>query len=167
MEKCFIIESSAELHQKYYAYKNLWKKNHETIKNFVAENITEEKEYSYSAYGDFAITLNNETYSKFCSQLKKDYRYVNNKKMYTFKKRSPIGKLYTALGIKPAVKPCVLWEAGIMAGSNRLFDYEGTLYATVDSNEINKETTFSDGWLEISKGEFYSLLDKIESEELK
>lgn len=164
MEKCFIIESSAKLHERYYAYNDLWEKNHKAIKKFVAENITEAKGYSYSAYDDFAITLNDETYSKFSSQLKKDYRYVAGKKLYTFKKRSPIGKLYSALNIKPAFKPNPLWEASMMSGRNRLFDYEGTLYATVDSNEINKETVFPDGWREISRGEFYALLDKIEKE---
>lgn len=55
-------------------------------------------------------------------------------------------------------------QASMMSGRNRLFDYEGTLYATVDSNEINKETVFPDGWREISRGEFYALLDKIEKE---
>lgn len=166
MERCFIIESSAELYKKYYAYENLWKKNHETVKKFVAENITDNKDcrYSYAVSDVFSITLDDDTYKKFSPQLKTDYKYAGEKKLYTFKKRSPIGKLYTALNIKPAVKPCALWEAGIMAGRNRLFDYEGTLYATVDSGEINKETTFPDGWQEISKGDFYSLLDKIEKE---
>ena len=50
MERCFIIESSTKLHKRYYAYENLWKKNHEAIKKFVAENITEAKGYSYKAY---------------------------------------------------------------------------------------------------------------------
>lgn len=165
MERCFIIESSAKLHERYYAYEDLWKKNHETVKKFVAENITEAKGYSYKACAVFSITLDNETYEKFKSQLMKNYEYAGEKKLYTFKKRSPIGKLYAALNIKPAVKPCALWEAHTMAGRNRLFDYEGTLYATVDSTEINKETIFPEGWREISKSEFYALIDKIEQEE--
>ena len=165
MERCFIIESSAKLHKRYYAYEDLWKKNHETIKKFVAENITKAKGYSYKAYGTFSITLDNDTYEKFKSQLMKNYEYAGEKKLYTFKKRSPIGKLYAALNIKPAVKPCALWETYIMAGRNRLFDYEGVLYATVDSGEINKETIFPEGWREISKSEFYALIEKIEKEE--
>lgn len=165
MERCFIIESSAKLHKSYYAYEDLWKKNHETVKKFVAENITEAKGYSYKAYEVFSITLDDNMYEKFKSQLIKNYEYVGEKKLYTFKKRSPIGKLYAALNIKPATKPCALWEARIMAGRNRLFDYKGTLYATVDSTKIDTETTFPEGWLEISKSEFYALIDKIEQEE--
>lgn len=165
MERCFVIESSAELYKRYYAYEDLWKKNHETIKKFVADNITEAKSYSYKAYGFFSITLDDDTYEKFSSQLMKNYEYAGEKKLYTFKKRSPIGKLYAALNIEPAVKPCALWETCIMAGRNRLFDYEGILYATVDSTEIDTKTTFPDGWQEISKSEFYAVIDKIEQEE--
>lgn len=167
MERCFIIENSAELYKRYYTYENLWEKNHETVKKFVFENITEAKSYSYAAYDTLSITLDDDTRKKLNTQLMKDYKYVGEKKLYTFKKRSPIGKLYSTLNIKSAVKPCALWEAKIRAGRNRLFDYKGTLYATVDSTEINKETIFPEGWREIGKSEFYAVIDKIEQEEIK
>lgn len=145
MEKCFIIENSANLYKRYYAYEGLQKRNHETVRKFVAENITEVKGYSYIAGEAFSITLDDDIYKKFNSQLMRDYKYVGEKKLYTFKKRSPIGKLYAALNIMTAVKPCALWEADIMRGRNRLFDYEGILYATVESDEINMETIFPEG----------------------
>lgn len=164
MERCFIIEKSAELYREYYDYKELWEKNHDTIKRFVAANITEVKGFSYAAYDDFSITLNDELYKKFSSQLKKNYRYYGKKKLYTFKKNSPIGKLYAALNIKPAREPFVLLGLDIMSARTRLFDYNGILYTTIDSDEIDKKTLFPDGWQEISKGKFYKIIDRIESE---
>ena len=166
MEKCFIIESSAELHKKYFDYIALQDKNNEIIKKFVSENITERTNFTYATYrNSFALVLTDDEYEGFKPQLLKNYGYVNHEKIYTFKKKSFIGKLYKQLGIKPAYKPSITWEANILCGKYRLFDYEGILYGTIDSSEINAETIFPEGWREISKGEFYNLLDKIEKED--
>lgn len=166
MEKCFIIESSAELHKDYYDWVALRDKNNEIIKNFVAENITERYPFTYMTQfgGTFGITLTNEEYEKFKSQLKKDYTWTrDNEPLYTFKKNSNIGKRYAELNIKPADKPYVPLILGL-GGRWRLFDYEGVLYVTYDSETMKNRENFPDGWQEISKGEFYSLLDKIEKE---
>lgn len=164
MEKCFIIESSAELHKDYYDWVALRNKNNEIVKKFVVENITERHPFTYMTGfgGTFGITLTNEEYEKFKSQLKKDYTWTrDNEPLYTFKKNSDIGKRYAKLNIKPADKPYVPLILGL-GGRWRLFDYEGVLYVTYDSETMKNRENFPDGWREISKGEFYNLLDKIE-----
>ena len=95
MEKCFIIESSAELHKDYYDWVALRNKNNEIVKKFVVENITERHPFTYMTGfgGTFGITLTNEEYEKFKSQLKKDYTWTrDNEPLYTFKKNSDIGR---------------------------------------------------------------------------
>ena len=74
------------------------------------------------------------------------------------------GKRYAKLNIKPADKPYVPLILGL-GGRWRLFDYEGVLYVTYDSETMKNRENFPDGWREISKGEFYNLLDKIEKED--
>lgn len=168
MERCFIIESDSALHKKYFDYIALRDKNNDIIKRFVSENITERTNFTYATYRDrsFAIALTDEEYEKFKPQLLKDYTYVEDGKLCTFKKRSTIGKLYAQLDIEPAGKPNLQWNLNFlfMRGRTRLFDYDGILYGTVDSSEIDADTKFPDGWQEISKSEFYAVIDKIEKE---
>lgn len=170
MERCFIIESSAKLHKKYFDYIALRDKNNGIIKKFVSENITDErKNFTYSTNYDhsFSIVLTDEEYEKFKPQLLKNYTFTGDGKLYTFKKRSPIGKLYAQLNIEPAGKPSIQWNLNfpLMRARTRLFDYEGVLYSTIDSGEIADKTKFPEGWREISKSEFYAVIDKIEQEE--
>lgn len=168
MEKCFIIESSAKLHKKYFDYIALRNKNNEIVKKFIYENISEKENFTYSTNRDcsFSLVLTNEEYEKFKPQLLKSYTYTGKGKLYTFKKNSQIGKLYAKLEIIPAFKPSLPWELSfcLMKARTRLFDYNGVLYGTIDSDEITDNAIFPAGWREISRGEFYALLDKIEKE---
>ncbi len=167
MERCFIIESSAELHKKYYDYIALQDKNREIIKNFVSENITDRADFTYSTNRDksFSVVLTDEEYEKYKTQLLASYTYAEEGKLYTFRKNSKIGRQYTKLEIKPAFKPSLPWELSfcLSRARTRLFDYEGILYGTLDSDEITAKHKFPDEWREISRAEFYTLLDKIET----
>lgn len=171
MERCFIIESSAELHKEYFGYIALSDKNNGIIKKFVSENITERTNFTYGTNRDcsFSIILNDDEYEKFKPQLLKSYTYTKEGKLYTFKKNSQIGKLYARLEITPAFKPSLPWRLSfcLMRARTRLFDYEGILYSTIDSDEITEKTQFPEGWREISKSEFYAVIDKIEQEKNK
>lgn len=87
MEKCFIIESSAELHKKYFDYIALQDKNNEIIKKFVSENITERTNFTYATYrNSFALVLTDDEYEGFKPQLLKNYGYVNHEKFTLLRK---------------------------------------------------------------------------------
>lgn len=169
MEKCFIIESSAELHKKYFDYIALRNKNNEIVKKFIYENISEKENFTYSTNRDrsFSLVLTDEEYEKFKPQLLKSYTYTGKGKLYTFKKNSQIGKLYAKLEIIPAFRPSLPWELSFCLGQarSRLFDYDDVLYGTIDSGELTDNAKFPEGWREISKSEFYAIIDKIEQEE--
>lgn len=166
MERCFIIEKEADLYKKYYDYTALRDKNDKVITAFVRENIKDTSTYSYLPMSDtLGIELTDEEYEKFKNQLTKGYRWLENSgKLYTFKKNSSIGKKYKALGLTASHKPIVGFELDncYMHSSSRLFDYKGTLYATLSSEELHKDDPVPVGWREIGKSEFYAVIDEIE-----
>lgn len=168
MERCFVIEKEAALHKKYYDYAALRDKNNEIIKTFVRENIKDTSGYSYISMSDtFGIELTNEEYEKFKNQLKKDYRCLDDGgKLYIFKMNSPIGKKYKALGITVAHKPMAGFELDecYFSIKSRLFDYKDVLYVAILSEELRKDHPMPLGWREISKSEFYAVIDEIEGD---
>ena len=169
MERCFVIEKEASLHKKYYDYVALRNKNNEIIKTFVRENIKDNSDYSYLPLSEtFGIELSDEEYEKFKNQLTKGYRWLESgRKLYTFKKNSPIGKKYKALGITAAHKPMAGFELDecYFRINSRLFDYKDVLYADLSSDELRKDHPMPLGWREISKSEFYAVIDEIERDE--
>lgn len=166
MERCFIIEKEASLHKKYYDYVALRDKNHEVISAFISENIKDTPKYSYFAdFDTFGIDLTNEEYEKFKNQLTKGYRRLEDgRKLYVFKRNSRIGKKYKALGLTTAHKPMAGFELDncYFRINSRLFDHKDTLYASLSSEGLHKDDPVPVGWREISKSEFYAVIDEIE-----
>lgn len=166
MERCFVIEKEAALYKKYYDYTTLRDKNNEIITDFVRENIKDASDYSYLPMSEtFSIELTDEEYEKFKNQLTKGCRWLGEgRNLYTFKKNSQIGKKYKELGITAARKPMVGFEldACYFHLNTRLFDYKDTLYVTLSSDELHKDDPVPVGWREISKSEFYAVIDEIE-----
>ena len=160
MEKYFIIESSTKLHKRYFEYIALRDKNDKIIRKFVAENIAARENLTYVSNWNqsFSIVLTDEEYKKFQPQLWKNYSVVENGRMCTFRKDSIVGKLYTKLNIEPAPKPHITCAVGILSAQSRLFDYDGVLYCTINSEKITEKTKFPDGWREISRSEFATLI---------
>lgn len=171
MERCFIIEEKAKLHKKYMDYKDLNSKNTEAVKKFILENITKDTVHTdYIIYSNtLGITMSDEEHEKFKNQLKSTPLYCgsDNGPVYIFKKNSPIAKEYRKLNIVEAHRPCIGFELDVCYFSlkGRLFDYKGVVYGTLDSEELKKDDPMPVGWSEISKSEFYGVIDEIEKEE--
>ena len=167
MERCFIIEEIATLHKEYFDYVKLRNENNETIKKFVDEHITQgKKDFLFYDGSNFCITLSDEEYERFKNQVKVGYSTTEKGRMYEFKKNSALGKAWTALNLKPARKPMPIMEfISIFDARTRLFDYEGVLYCSMDSHQITKDTKAPSDWCEISKSDFYAVIDKIEKDE--
>lgn len=166
MERCFIITEKATLHKKFYDYLDAVTHNNSLIKAFVIENkIKETTDYHYRAIpGVFGITLNKEEYERFFKQLRKDAEWVKNEGLYTFKKNSEIGKKFQELDIKPALRPNPAFELNecLFYSRSRLFEHDNVLYATIESEELTLKTAILPGWEEISKSQFYAIVDEIE-----
>ena len=47
---------------------------------------------------------------------------------------------------------------------SRLFDYKDVLYVAILSEELRKDHPMPLGWREISKSEFYAVIDEIEGD---
>lgn len=170
MERCFVIEENAKLHKEYMDYKELNDKNIEIVKKFIRDNIKDDISYtSFIIYSDtLAVTLSSKDREKFKNQLKATPIYGSPYgAAYTFKKNSPIAKEYKKLNIVEAHRPCIGFEVDVCYFSlrGRLFDYKGVVYGTLDSEELKKDDPMPVGWREISKSEFYGVIDEIEKGE--
>lgn len=79
-----------------------------------------------------------------------------------FKKNSPVGKAFTAAGIKKAVKPFLPWCFKNSCGRSqvRLFDYKDKLYAQYSPEfevaEIPK------GFIPMKASDFYKIIEEME-----
>ncbi len=168
MERCFIIEENAKLHKKYMDYKDLNSKNTEAVKKFILENITKDTVHTdYIIYSNtLGITMSDEEHEKFKNQLKNDPLYCGSKNgpVYIFKKNSPIAKEYKKLGITAVRCPSIGFEISTCYHElrGRLFDYKGVVYGSLESEELKKDDSMPVGWREISKSEFYAVIDEIE-----
>lgn len=168
MERCFIIEENAKLHKKYMDYKDLNSKNTEAVKKFILENITKDTVHTdYIIYSNtLGITMSDEEHEKFKNQLKSTPLYCgsDNGPVYIFKKNSPIAKEYKKLGITAVRCPSIGFEISTCYHElrGRLFDYKGVVYGSLESEELKKDDSMPVGWCEISKSEFYAVIDEIE-----
>ncbi len=168
MERCFIIEENAKLHKKYMDYTDLNSKNTEAVKKFILDNIKETMAHtSYIIYSDtLGITMSDGEHEKFKNQLKNDPLYCGSKNgpVYIFKKNSPIAKEYKKLGITAVRCPSIGFEISTCYHElkGRLFDYKGVVYGSLESEELKKDDSMPVGWREISKSEFYAVIDEIE-----
>lgn len=167
MERCFIITENAKLHKQFYDYIEIAERNNVLIKAFVEENhIKEVKSYLYKALSNsFGIVLTDEEYEKFKNQLRKDAEWVKGGALYYFKQNSVIGKKYKELGIKSAFRPNPAFELNecLFYSRSRLFEHDNVLYATIESEDLTPKTAVLPGWKEISKSQFYAIVDEIEN----
>lgn len=165
MERCFTINADSALYKNYKEYINTSEINTAKIKAFISDNITKE-EFSYARNSStLRVSLTPTEATAFASQLKKDYTYANNRKIYTFKKNSAIGKAYDKLGIKNVIKPFPIDYAAcnIYHARTRLFFNNDTLYCSIDSDELKSDTHIpTSTFTEISKSDFYKIVEDIE-----
>lgn len=166
MERCFIIAENAKLYKQFYDYIEAVERNNVLIKAFVTENhITTAKNYLYKASSNsFGIVLTALEYELFKKQLRKNGEWTKDGTLYSFKQTSEIGKMYKELGIKTAFRPNPAFELNecLFYSRSRLFEYNGVLYATIESEELTPKTAILPGWEEISKSQFYAIVDEIE-----
>lgn len=161
MERCFIISENSELYHDYMAWKTNVKKNNETMKEFLYNMGIETSEYSLS--DRLGIVVTESDLEKFKNQLtRQPVQFCGKLGLYEFKKNSPVGKAYTALGLKVIYKPNVAWCADILVRScqTRCFMHNGILYVTMEADEIKSDTEFPDGWNDIKRSDFYKMLEE-------
>lgn len=161
MERCFIISENSELYRDYMAWKTNIIQNNKTMKEFLDNMGIEASEYSLT--DRLGIVVTESDLEKFKNQLTKNpVQFYGELGLYEFKKNSPVGKAYTALGLKIIYKPNVAWSADILVRrcQTRCFLHNGNLYATIESDEISKDTEFPNSWNEIKRSEFYKILEE-------
>lgn len=164
MERCFIVEKGSELERDYREYKAITKENEAKIKAFVKDNITTNKEFYYAQNSSvLQISLTPEEATKYASQTKNGFVYSNGRKIYTFKKNSAIGKAYAKLDIKPMSKPSpTFYVFSYFSGRTRLFEDNGVVYCSIDSEQLEAESAMPKHWKEIKKSDFYKIIEESE-----
>lgn len=162
MERCFIVNENSELYRDYMDWKTNIIQNNKTMKEFLDNMGIETSEYSLT--DRLGIVVTESDLEKFKNQLTKNpIQFYGKLGLYEFKKNSPVGKAYTALELKVMYKPNVAWYADVLVigrCQTRCFLHNGNLYATIESEEINKDTEFPDSWNEIKKSDFYKMLEE-------
>lgn len=67
------------------------------------------------------------------------------------------------IGIKTTCKPIpMLYISGCLSGRTRLFDENGIIYCSIDSEEMNAVTVMPPHWKEIKKSDFYKIIEECE-----
>lgn len=160
MEKSFIVDSKSELYKMYQEYRKLCETNDAAIKEFVNKTFENKQDYLYLAGDVFSITFTLSELNLFGSQLRKDSYLTTKGVMCHFKKRSAVGRAYSKLGLQVACKPVPgMFVNDIRVFRNKLFEWNGTLYCSVDSDDITENTVFPYGWIPMRLSDFYEIIE--------
>lgn len=165
MERCFIITKNADLYSKYYTYKEHNEKNQCKIEAFIRENIDSTlTEYSYSyvdAKGAFSLAMSDVLHQKLKAQLLCDpVAYIEGVPLYQFKGNSTIGRRFKTLQLEIEQQPTVdyAFTEYYADADTRLFEYNGTLYASIASQYMSEYIVPPYGWQELKRLDFYAIL---------
>lgn len=160
MEKFYIVTTESDLYDGYMKYKE-----NIPVVNEVAKFIMQKygvETLTYAATNDYLyIEATKDDVIKFGKQLKNP----TDNNLYAFKKSSEIGKEWVLTlkekDITVLRKPMVgMYFSTIGKSRSRLFDIDGTVYATYDNDGEFKNPI---GFQEIKGSEFYKIIEDVKN----
>ncbi len=168
MERCFTIDKSSKLYRNYAAWKENFEENCKIVKDFLCKQNIDSRYFSFDEESLYLVPTD-ESLTKFKNQFKKHPEaWIRGKgSLYVFKKNSPVGKAYTALGLTVLTEPMLAMyiDEPIRRVSRRIFMHDEVLYVTLASDDITVDTEFPTAWKEMKRSDFYKLLENMEKEE--
>lgn len=159
MEKFYIVTEQSRLHKDYFEYKNNAKRIKELVNEFTDKHTIETHLY-YPSNSGIAIVPTKNDKELFDKMLNKSV----GEGLRFFKKNSKISKDWINLldinNIKVINKPMVGFYIRGLLGKHRtrLFDVEGILYCSVDTDV--QEINCPEGFTEIKASEFYKVIEE-------
>ena len=156
MEKFFIVQDGCALYKDYFAWKKNSHEQFELINGFLLEHGILANLYLDSKE-QLAIVPTNSDLEQFRTQ----FTATAANGLRFFRRNSAIGKAWREFSKNRTVlyKPCPSMYLNDVCGSfrTRLFDYNGVLYCSVESE--NDFTFVGDGYKEIKGSEFYKIME--------
>lgn len=164
-EIAFIVKPDSDFYRDYFDAKEEKDKFHNLAKEFFEKyDLVDSGKYYQTEF--LGLELNSEQRKRFESQLKK---YDDENGMSRFKKNSPMQKSWneevtSKVDLKLIDKTKFWYFSLILSGSYSLWDCDGVIYGYLKDNNRD-DIKLVDYMMKIKMSEYYSVIEKIESNE--